>query len=37
MRSLLARGIAMLDVTMIAIALVLFALSLAYTIACDRL
>jgi hypothetical protein len=33
----IARSIPMLDVVMIALALVFFALSVGYTIACDRL
>jgi hypothetical protein len=33
----IARSIPMLDVVLIAIALVFFALSVGYTVACDRL
>jgi hypothetical protein len=34
---LIARSIHMLDIVMLAIALVFFALSVGYTVACDRL
>jgi len=36
-RTVFARSIHMLDIVMLAIALVFFALSVGYTIACDRL